>query len=69
MGVWSSSSSGRSFSPWLSDGVKVIRLDKTAFTHSDILKATGNFSDERIIGRGGFGTVYRGVLPDGEKWR
>ncbi|CAI9281474.1 unnamed protein product [Lactuca saligna] len=52
-------------SPWLSDGVKVIRLDKTAFTHADILKATGNFSNDRIIGRGGFGTVYHGVLPDG----
>nr|GEU46807.1 probable LRR receptor-like serine/threonine-protein kinase At1g74360 [Tanacetum cinerariifolium] len=52
-------------SPWLSDTVKVIRLDKTAFTHADILNATGNFSNDRIIGRGGYGTVYRGVLPDG----
>ncbi|KAF5758452.1 putative protein kinase RLK-Pelle-LRR-Xb-2 family [Helianthus annuus] len=52
-------------SPWLSDEVKVIRLDKTAFTHADILTATGNFSNDRIIGRGGYGTVYRGVLPDG----
>ncbi|XP_050259360.1 probable LRR receptor-like serine/threonine-protein kinase At1g74360 isoform X9 [Quercus robur] len=54
-------------SPWLSDTIKVIRLDKTAFTHADILKATGNFSEERIIGKGGFGTVYRGVLPDGRE--
>ncbi|OMP04775.1 hypothetical protein COLO4_09314 [Corchorus olitorius] len=60
------SSSGGS-SPWLSDTVKVIRLDKTAFTHADILKATGNFSDDRILGKGGFGTVYRGVLPDGRE--
>ncbi|XP_012080323.1 probable LRR receptor-like serine/threonine-protein kinase At1g74360 [Jatropha curcas] len=60
------SSSGSS-SPWLSDTVKVIRLDKTAFTHADILKATGNFSESRIIGKGGFGTVYRGVLPDGRQ--
>ncbi|XP_010258862.1 PREDICTED: probable LRR receptor-like serine/threonine-protein kinase At1g74360, partial [Nelumbo nucifera] len=48
-----------------SDSVKVIRLDKTAFTYADILKATGDFSAVRIIGKGGFGTVYRGVLPDG----
>ncbi|KZV23292.1 Leucine-rich repeat protein kinase family protein [Dorcoceras hygrometricum] len=61
-----SSSSGTS-SPWLSNTIKVIRLDKTAFTHSDILKATRSFSDDRIIGRGGSGTVYRGVLPDGRE--
>ncbi|XP_028753673.1 probable LRR receptor-like serine/threonine-protein kinase At1g74360 [Neltuma alba] len=54
-------------SPWLSDTVKVIRLDRTAFTHSDILKATGNFSEDRIIGKGGFGTVYRGVFSDGRE--
>ncbi|XVF11862.1 hypothetical protein REPUB_Repub08aG0063800 [Reevesia pubescens] len=60
------SSSGGS-SPWSSDTVKVIRLDKTAFTHTDILKATGNFSQDRILGKGGFGTVYRGVLPDGRE--
>lgn len=58
-------SSSSSSSPWFSDTVKVIRLDKTAFTHSDILQATRRFSEERIIGKGGSGTVYRGVLPDG----
>ncbi|XP_017250201.1 probable LRR receptor-like serine/threonine-protein kinase At1g74360 [Daucus carota subsp. sativus] len=60
------SSSGGS-SPWFSNGIKVIRLDKTAFTHKDILAATGNFSNDRIIGQGGFGTVYRGMLPDGRE--
>nr|KYP55472.1 putative LRR receptor-like serine/threonine-protein kinase At1g74360 family [Cajanus cajan]KYP67247.1 putative LRR receptor-like serine/threonine-protein kinase At1g74360 family [Cajanus cajan] len=52
-------------SPWMSDTVKVIRLNKTAFTHDDILKATSSFSEERIIGKGGFGTVYKGVFSDG----
>jgi len=61
------SSSSNSSSPWVSDAIKVIRLDRTAFTHSDILKATGNFSEDRVIGRGGFGTVYRGSLPDGRQ--
>ncbi|XP_019438628.1 PREDICTED: probable LRR receptor-like serine/threonine-protein kinase At1g74360 isoform X1 [Lupinus angustifolius] len=61
---WNDSSSSGS-SPWLSDTVKVIRLDKTAFTHDDILKATCSFSEDRIIGKGGFGTVYKGVFPDG----
>ncbi|KAL4559314.1 hypothetical protein LXL04_031452 [Taraxacum kok-saghyz] len=63
----SSSGGSGSSSPWLSDAVKVIRLDKTAFTHADIITATKNFSNDRIIGRGGFGTVYRGVLPDGRE--
>ncbi|XP_042497540.1 probable LRR receptor-like serine/threonine-protein kinase At1g74360 [Macadamia integrifolia] len=39
--------------------------DRTAFTYADLKTATGNFSSERIIGSGGFGTVYRGQLPDG----
>ncbi|KAE8727790.1 putative LRR receptor-like serine/threonine-protein kinase [Hibiscus syriacus] len=60
------SSSGGS-SPLFSDTVKVIRLDKTAFTHADILRATDNFSEDRVLGKGGYGTVYRGVLPDGRE--
>ncbi|KAK8943929.1 putative LRR receptor-like serine/threonine-protein kinase [Platanthera guangdongensis] len=46
-------------------GVSVFRLDKTAFTYSDIVEATGNFSANEEIGRGGSGVVYRGKLPDG----
>ncbi|KAL2935275.1 hypothetical protein RDABS01_018393 [Bienertia sinuspersici] len=65
-GSCSCSSSSSSSSPWISDAIKVIRLDdKTAFTHTDILKATGNFSEDRVIGRGGYATVYKGNLPDG----
>lgn len=62
------SSSSRIESPqWLSDSVKVIRLNKTAFTYADILKATSTFSESRIIGRGGFGTVYKGFFADGRQ--
>ncbi|TVU20777.1 hypothetical protein EJB05_30373, partial [Eragrostis curvula] len=35
------------------------------FTYDDIKAATGGFSRESIIGRGGFGNVYSGVLSDG----
>lgn len=60
------SSSGCS-SPWLSEMVPVIQFVKRAFTYADILKATGSFSDDKVIGKGGFGTVYRGMLPDGRE--
>ncbi|XP_073225284.1 probable LRR receptor-like serine/threonine-protein kinase At1g74360 isoform X2 [Cicer arietinum] len=50
------------------DSVKIFNLiNNTIFTHADILKATGNFKEERIIGKGGFGTVYKGVFPDGRE--
>jgi Leucine-rich repeat (LRR) protein len=60
----SSSSSGTEISSSL-DWVKVFRLDRTAFTYGDIVTATSNFSEDLIVGRGGCGVVYRGVLPDG----
>lgn len=34
---------------------------------SDLLSATNNFNDETLVGHGGFGNVYSGVLKDGAK--
>ena len=34
------------------------------FTANDLEKATDNYHESRILGQGGQGTVYKGILPD-----
>ncbi|KAK1320545.1 Wall-associated receptor kinase 5 [Acorus calamus] len=34
------------------------------FTSDELKRATDNYNESRILGRGGYGTVYRGVLRD-----
>ncbi|KAL2903396.1 Wall-associated receptor kinase 1, partial [Bienertia sinuspersici] len=36
------------------------------FTTQDLESATNNYSDKYIIGRGGFGTVYKGILSNNQ---
>lgn len=36
---------------------------KRQFVYSEIVKITRNF--DRVLGKGGFGTVYHGLLDDG----
>jgi serine/threonine protein kinase len=35
------------------------------FTFADMSKATGNFDTSAVIGKGGYGRVYKGILTDG----
>ena len=37
------------------------------FSSSDIQRATDNFNSLRILGEGGFGRVYSGILEDGTR--
>lgn len=36
------------------------------FNLADLQKATNNFSQENLIGKGGYAEVYKGCLPDGQ---
>ncbi|XP_076883769.1 wall-associated receptor kinase-like 2 [Bidens hawaiensis] len=41
-------------------------VDKTIlFTSRELARATDNFNENRILGKGGQGTVYKGMLADG----
>ncbi|KAL8093929.1 receptor-like serine/threonine-protein kinase ALE2 isoform X4 [Apium graveolens] len=60
--------SGLSFiSPSYKTGLSPYTGTANTFDASDIERATNSFDVSRIIGEGGFGIVYSGVLDDGTK--
>jgi hypothetical protein len=50
----------------LSINVAMFEQPLLRLTLADILLATNNFCKTNIIGDGGFGTVYKAILPDGK---
>ncbi|XP_017978381.1 PREDICTED: cysteine-rich receptor-like protein kinase 29 isoform X2 [Theobroma cacao] len=46
---------------------EIIRVESLQFDFATIRVATDNFSDANKLGQGGFGAVYKGLLPDGQE--
>ncbi|KAJ4850211.1 Cell division control protein 2 [Turnera subulata] len=47
--------------------VRTLNDSSLNFKYSTLEKATGAFDDANKLGQGGFGSVYKGVLPDGRE--
>lgn len=45
---------------------KLNRLGSVHLNMNQVVRATQNFSSALMIGEGGFGTVYKAELPDGQ---
>ncbi|MCI16824.1 receptor-like serine/threonine-protein kinase ALE2-like, partial [Trifolium medium] len=56
-----------SVSSLFESSIAAYTVSAKTFSMNDVEKATDNFHASRILGEGGFGLVYSGVLGDGTK--
>ncbi|CAL0318136.1 unnamed protein product [Lupinus luteus] len=40
---------------------------RSLFSYEELIKATNGFSSQNLLGEGGFGSVFKGYLPDGRE--
>ncbi|KAF7843436.1 LRR receptor-like serine/threonine-protein kinase IOS1 [Senna tora] len=50
-------------SPSITPNVSLLEAKQRQYSYTDLVKMTNNF--ERVLGKGGFGTVYHGFIDDG----
>ena len=50
-----------------SPGMPPLGFSKSSFSYDELAAATGGFASANVLGQGGFGYVYRGVLPGSGK--
>ncbi|GAV88937.1 Pkinase_Tyr domain-containing protein [Cephalotus follicularis] len=62
--IGSSSGSDSVYSPTEPGG---LGNSRSWFTYEELVKATKGFSAQNFLGEGGFGSVYKGYLPDGRE--
>ncbi|GLJ53485.1 hypothetical protein SUGI_1140960 [Cryptomeria japonica] len=48
------------------EALKGIHTKPNIFSYADMKSATSDFHEENKLGQGGFGTVHKGILPDGK---
>ncbi|PKU60974.1 cysteine-rich receptor-like protein kinase 2 [Dendrobium catenatum] len=50
-----------------SEVIRSISKSHLSFKYEDLCQATDNFSQNNKLGQGGYGSVYKGTLPDGRE--